>query len=104
MIRKIVFLVMYAADTVLFATNKKDLQKSLNIYSKYCSKWKLDINIEKTKVLCFGRKRHCQFFINNKQINIVDDFKYLGVVFTKIWATDKCNKRKVIQNYYIIIK
>lgn len=77
------FLVMYADDTVLFATNRKDLQKSLNIYSNYCDKWKLDINIEKTKVLCFGRKRHCHFFINNKPINIVDDFKYLGVVFTK---------------------
>jgi len=33
--------------------------------------------------LCFGRKRKVRFFINKQQIDIVDDFKYLGITFSK---------------------
>ena len=50
-------LLMYADDTVLFASNKKDLQKSLDAYSRYCSIWKLNVNVSKTKIICFGRKQ-----------------------------------------------
>ena len=57
---------MYADDTVLFATNRKDLQFTLNSYAEYCHKWKLIINVEKTKILCFGRKENAVFTINNE--------------------------------------
>lgn len=33
--------------------------------------------------MCFGRKRKVRFFINKQQIDIVDDFKYLGITFSK---------------------
>ena len=57
-------LLMYADDTVLFATSRKDLQTSLNAYSQYCKKWKLNINIHKTKIICFGAKRKFKFTLN----------------------------------------
>ena len=45
--------------------------------------WKLVINVDKTKILCFGRKHHHTFTINNEPIENVDTFKYLGVIFSK---------------------
>ena len=74
---------MYADDSVLFALNKRGLQKSLNAYEQYCNKWKLDINVNKTKILCFGRKNQHVFTINNEAIENVDVFKYLGVVLSR---------------------
>ena len=76
-------IVMYADDSVIFGTNKKSLQKSLDEYAKYCRDWKLDINVDKTKILCFGRKHKNVFTINNEVIENVDVFKYLGVLFSK---------------------
>ena len=76
-------LLMYADDTVLFASNKRELQKSLDAYARYCTNWKLDINVSKTKIVCFGRKRNSKFNISNEEIEIVDNFKYLGVNLSK---------------------
>ena len=61
-------LIMYADDTVLFATSKKNLQLSLSAYSDYCKKWKLNINVSKTKVLYFGRKQKYKFTIDNHSV------------------------------------
>ena len=33
--------------------------------------------------MCFGRKRKCKFTLNGELIEIVDTFKYLGVLFSK---------------------
>ena len=69
-------LIMYADDTVLFATTKKELQLSLSAYAEYCKKWKLIINVSKTKIMYFGRKQKCKFTMNEEEIEIVDTFKY----------------------------
>ena len=50
-------LLLYADDTVLFATSPKKLQHSLNVFKNYCDKWKLKINIDKTKIVVFGSGR-----------------------------------------------
>ena len=76
-------LLMYADDTVLFASNAKDLQYSLDTYSKYCKTWKLDVNVSKTKIMCFGRKVRHVFYFNGEVVEKVDGFKYLGVTFTR---------------------
>ena len=69
---------------VLFANNKRELQKSLDAYARYCTNWKLDIiNVSTTKIVCFGRKRNSKFTISNEEIDIVDNFKYLGVNLSK---------------------
>ena len=72
---------MYADDTLLFATSKRQLQHSLNMYERYCRQWKLQVNVDKTKILIFGRKRRQTFTLNNKQVEVIDKFKYLGVIF-----------------------
>ena len=76
-------LLMYADDTVLFATTAKDLKHSLKLYSEYCSQWKLDINVEKTKIVCFGIYRKPIFKLYNQEVEVVNIFNYLGITFSK---------------------
>ena len=78
-----IFILMYADDTVLFANTYQDLQHSLNKYNEYCKLWKLNVNVTKTKIMYFGRKGNYNFYLNNDQVEIVDSFKYLGVVFSR---------------------
>ena len=45
------FLLLYADDTVLISESAEDLQVSLNAFEQYCTKWKLTVNIDKTRSL-----------------------------------------------------
>ena len=44
------FILLFADDTVIFATNKEDLQVALNVFEQYCDKWRLTVNISKRKL------------------------------------------------------
>ena len=48
------FVILYADDTILLSDNAKQFQETLNIFYEYCKNWKLNINIEKTKIMIFG--------------------------------------------------
>ena len=50
------FMLLYADDIVFFGNSAEQLQDSLNLLSNYCKRWKLTVNINKTKVMVF-RKR-----------------------------------------------
>ena len=54
---------------------------SLNQYSK---KWGLKINVNKTKVYIFEKRKqrhNYEWFIDNDKLEIVDNFCYLGIRF-----------------------
>ena len=44
---------MYADDLVILSEDPRGLQHSLNNLDEYCSTWKLDVNLNETKVLKF---------------------------------------------------
>ena len=48
---------MYADDNVLLAESPEDTQTSLNTMKDYCSMFDLEININKTKVMIFSRRK-----------------------------------------------
>ena len=52
---------LYADDIVLLSESQKGLQQMLNILHAYCLKWKLSINVNKTKIVIFNSKKHFQF-------------------------------------------
>ena len=82
----ILFVILYTADTLVLSDNPKDFQDMLNVFNEYCKKWKLNINTDKTKVMIFGdyaRNSVISFYIAGNIIEIIKDFKYLGVLFTK---------------------
>ena len=76
---------MYADDLVIFSTTRDGLQKSLNAASNFFSKWNLEINCEKTKCMTFskgGRLDKHVFTVNNRPIDHVKSYKYLGITIS----------------------
>jgi hypothetical protein len=82
-----VFIVLlYADDTVLMADNAKDLQRTLDAFSLYGKDFKLHINTLKSQIVIFGgRKQEYKtvFTINSYALENVNQYKYLGIIFTK---------------------
>lgn len=49
----------YADDTVVFAKTESEFISLLDTFLDYCKLWKLQVNVDKTKILIFGDKpRH----------------------------------------------
>jgi hypothetical protein len=82
-----VLCLLYADDTAILANSANDLQHTLNMFYQYCNKWKLKINISKTKILIFNGNtkdyKHI-FKIGNTILENVKEYKYLGVTFSKL--------------------
>ena len=73
---------MYADDLILMSTSKEGLQKSLDSLYNYCEKWKLKINMNKTKCMTFSKGsniKNDKFYLNGAPINNTKLFKYLGI-------------------------
>ena len=47
---------MNANGTALLAKSTINLQNLLNLFQVYCIKWKLKVNIDKTKIIFFQGK------------------------------------------------
>ena len=81
-----IFMLLYADDIVIFANTKEQLQNSLDLLLEYCNRWKLTINISKTKVIVFRNggvlPQEMNFYYNGEVLEIVSEFTYLGIVFT----------------------
>lgn len=75
---------MYADDTVICSETKEGLQRSLNSLRDYCLKWNLTVNDKKTKVMVFhkGRQPRGDFWYGGTKLEIVQEYVYLGIVFT----------------------
>ena len=50
------FTILYADDNVVFAESRAELQAAMHGMLHYCIMWKLDINVQKTKVVIYGSK------------------------------------------------
>ena len=90
-----VLILLFADDTVLFANNNNDLQIMLNIFEKYCEDWKLTVNVSKTKILIFSSDRSAQtfhFYFKGIEIDIVTEYKYLGIYLSKNGSYLNCKK------------
>ena len=78
-------ILLYADDVVMFSQNPNDLQKSLNVFFSYCKKWRLKVNLSKTKIIIFGsgpaKSSKLQFTYGAEIIHIVDTYDYLGIKF-----------------------
>ena len=92
---------LYADDLVLLSESEKGLQFCLEQLNSYCSKWKLKINISKTKIIIFSKGKrkwsNFRFMINDQKIEVVENYRYLGVILTyngnlKHAADQLCNE------------
>jgi hypothetical protein len=102
------FVLLYADDTILLAETAADLQQQLNSFSEYCCKWRLKVNASKTKILIFGKSRQNlhRFTYNNVELERVDNYKYLGIHFTRTGNfsyTIKQQYEKAIKAMYSVL-
>ena len=94
-----ILVLLYADDTVVFGTDAESFQQNLNVFYDYSQLWKLNVNFRKTKIIIFGARNtnNFQFRIGNTIIDICDEFKYLGVFFTKHRSFIKTIKHNTVQ-------
>ena len=81
-----ILLLLFADDMVLLSDDPSDLQNSLNALCNYCNKWGLEVNAEKSKIVVFRKRgplrRNESWTYDNISIEVVNDFNYMGTVFT----------------------
>ena len=89
-----IFILLYADDTVLFGKNEQDLQFCLDEFERYCTNWKLTVNTEKTKNMVFSGQdlEEYQFYLRGKHLEVVEEYKYLGIFLSKNASYTNCKK------------
>ena len=76
----------YADDLVIMSTCPVSLQKCITKLEQYCTKWRLEVNLKKTKVVIFNKqgsliKKH-KFFYKKQLLQNTREYKYLGFTFS----------------------
>ena len=80
------FILLYADDTVIISETSDGLQEALNTFESYCNDFKLSVNISKTKIVIFSKgkqNKNLLFRFNNSIIEIVSEYKYLGIIMSR---------------------
>ena len=87
-------MLLYADDIVIFSKSAEELQEGLNLLLNYCNRWKLKVNVDKTKIMVFRNggvlPENLIFYYDNQVLEIVKKFKYLGIVFTAGGSFSEC--------------
>ena len=83
----------YADDLTLMSTSASGLQKCIDELAIYCEKWKLSVNFKKTKIIIFNQQgfliKRYKFFFNLTAIESINEYKYLGFLFSNSASTEK---------------
>ena len=90
----------YADDTVLIATNEKDLQELLNIVVEKSEMRGLSLNIKKTYSMVVTKETaapRCSLQIRGENITQVEKFNYLGSWITTDGKSDTEIKARIAQ-------
>ncbi len=75
---------LYVDDLLIISETQHGLQTSLNKLHKYCQTWQLWVNIKKTKVIIFRKRKTCDKYIfkyGTETLVIADKYTYLGLTF-----------------------
>ena len=82
LIHKDVGCLLYADDLVIISTSPTGLQNSLDKLHTYCERWKLAVNLSKSKTMCFtkhGQNTKHQFMLGKETLEHVKNYSYLGI-------------------------
>ena len=91
---------LYADDTIIIAESEQDLQTALDAVFSCCKLWYLEFNISKTKVIIFSRGKvikHIKYAFAGTELEIVDQYTYLGVTFNYNNKFYKSMERQISQ-------
>jgi hypothetical protein len=85
-------LALFADDTCLYATDRKEgyilkkIQRGLDSMAAWCERWNIKINEDKTQAIYFTHQNRLPaslLMLNGRNIPFVNNVKYLGVIFDK---------------------
>ena len=98
------YILLYADDTIVMAESSRELQKALNAVSNYCELWKLRINVDKTKIIRFSKKKsrnnpnnQYDFWLNGENVEVVEEYVYLGTTVSSNGKYKKAIEKQVTQ-------
>ena len=78
-------LLMYADDIVLISDSATGLQNLLHATDRWCHKWQMSINTDKSQIVHFRSKRSMRsqapLKVGSNQLKYVSTYRYLGVTF-----------------------
>lgn len=80
----------FADDVVIYAKSEKDLQRNLDAWKEALDRRQMKINGSKTKVMVISREEEqIQILLENKKLEQVSSFKYLGSIFESTGGNEK---------------
>ena len=89
-------ILLYADDIVLLAENENDLQLLLDVLNRWCVKYHMSVNIDKSKVVHFRgpsvARTNNIFVLGDNIIEIVPHYTYLGLLLTEFLDYDSMAK------------
>ena len=94
------YILLYADDTIVLAESPNQLQAALNSVQRYCEKNSLKLNLTKTKVIVFSRgkiRNIPKFWYGEEQVEVVDDYIYLGVKINYNGSFTKAIEKQIDQ-------
>jgi hypothetical protein len=75
---------LYADDLAVISDSEENMQHLLNALDLWCRKWRMVVNIVKTKIVHFRSttkpRSNFPFMLNQQNVECVDRYKYLGVI------------------------
>ena len=82
-----VSILLFADDIVLLSPTEEQLQILLNFLSDRCNINKMEVNINKTKIIHFRKKCceriHVDYHLSGLNIEICENYKYLGIILNE---------------------
>ena len=101
---------LYADDVVLVADTVEDLQKMIDVVGEFCEKWRMAVNVGKSKAMVITppkrrggpqSSKYWRWSYNGRPLEAVSEYPYLGLTITPdlSWDThfeslvDECKGR-----------
>jgi hypothetical protein len=79
---------LYADDIVLIADTPEQLQEMIDVLAKYCAEWRMSVNLSKSQAMVvktmggYKTSKYWKWTLNGSPVKLVEEYVYLGVVFT----------------------
>uniref|UniRef100_A0A8C9VLN8 Reverse transcriptase domain-containing protein n=1 Tax=Scleropages formosus TaxID=113540 RepID=A0A8C9VLN8_SCLFO len=87
---------LFADDVVLLASSSQDLQRALGRFAAECEAAGMRISTSKSEAMVLSRKKvDCPLRVRGELLPQVEEFKYLGVLFTSEGKTERQVHRRI---------
>ena len=81
------YVILYADDIALLGESEEDIQLQLNNLLEWCKKWRMKVNVSKSKIVHYrpsGQERTQFIFkLGSENLEVVSQYKYLGLVLNE---------------------